>query len=215
MAGKGLSMREILEVKRLLELNFTNRKIAKALGIHRNTINKYVEEIRSSQLADPLRINDTKAKEELKNSWVKNIDWEKIKREYLNVVSLQVLHEELYESGRVRVGYSGFWKQLQKNVNFTKVTMVRTFKAGERCEIDYCDGISILDPVTGEIKSTELFVGVLCQSRYVFAEFSWSQKSVEFLSSHVNMFKYFGGVPQVLSPDNLKSAITKSHRYDP
>lgn len=29
------------------------------------------------------------------------------------------------------------------------------------------------------------------------------------------MFEYFGGVPQVLTPDNLKSAVTKSHRYDP
>jgi hypothetical protein len=29
------------------------------------------------------------------------------------------------------------------------------------------------------------------------------------------MFEYFGGVPQVASPDNLKSAVTKAHRYDP
>jgi hypothetical protein len=93
--------------------------------------------------------------------------------------------------------------------------MVRVFKPGERCEIDYCDGIDILDPVSGEIKTTELFVGVLCQSRYAFAEFTWSQKSSDFLGSHVNMFKYFSGTPQVVSPDNLKSAVTKAHRYDP
>lgn len=29
------------------------------------------------------------------------------------------------------------------------------------------------------------------------------------------MFNYFGGTAQVLSPDNLKSAVTKAHRYDP
>jgi hypothetical protein len=62
---------------------------------------------------------------------------------------------------------------------------------------------------------TELFVGVLCSSRYAFAEFTMSQKSQDFLSSHVRMLEFFGGSSQVISPDNLKSAVTKAHRYDP
>jgi hypothetical protein len=93
--------------------------------------------------------------------------------------------------------------------------MHRVFAPGSRTEIDYCDGIEILNPMTGEILSTQLFVGVLCHSRYVFAEFTFSQKSCDFLNSHVRMFEFFGGATQVLSPDNLKSAVTKTHRYDP
>ena len=66
-----------------------------------------------------------------------------------------------------------------------------------------------------EILETEFFVGVLCHSRYTFAEFTMTQNSRDFLESHVNMFEFFGGTTQVLSPDNLKSAVTKAHRYDP
>jgi hypothetical protein len=69
--------------------------------------------------------------------------------------------------------------------------------------------------VSGEIVETQLFMGVLCHSRYTFGEFTLSQKSQDFLSSHIRMFEFFQGVPEVLSPDNLKSAVSRVHRYDP
>jgi transposase len=205
MAGKGLEMADLKEIKRLQSLGFSNRKIGKALGIHRNTVNKYLEAqnqapVRSEKIINP--------------NWTNSVDWEELRREYLKGVALNVLHEELFSEGKVPVQYSGFWKQAKKNLNLSEATMVRVFRPGERVEIDYSDGIDILEPATGEIRKTEFFVGVLCQSRYTFAEFTWSQKSEDFLTSHVNMFSYFGGVPQVLSPDNLKSAVTKAHRYD-
>jgi hypothetical protein len=93
--------------------------------------------------------------------------------------------------------------------------MHRVFAPGSRIEIDYCDGIEFYEPITGEVLKTQLFVGVLCHSRYTFAEFTLTQKSADFLSSHVRMFEFFGGVTQVISPDNLKSAVTKAHKYDP
>jgi len=203
MAGKGLEMADLKEIKRLQSLGFSNRKIGKALGIHRNTVNKYLEAqnqapVRSEKIINP--------------NWTNSVDWEELRREYLKGVALNVLHEELFSEGKVPVQYSGFWKQAKKNLNLSEATMVRVFRPGERVEIDYSDGIDILEPATGEIRKTEFFVGVLCQSRYTFAEFTWSQKSEDFLTSHVNMFSYFGGVPQVLSPDNLKSAVTKAHR---
>ena len=148
-------------------------------------------------------------------SWTSEIDWENIRCEFLKGVPLNVLHEELFEAGKITILYNGFWRQVKKRLDLSEATMVRIFKPGERIEIDYADGIEILDPVTGEIQKTQFFVGVLCQSRYTFAEFTWTQSSSDFLQSHVNMFEYFGGTTQVLSPDNLKSAVTKAHRYDP
>lgn len=204
MATKGLSMADILEIKRLRELGLSNRQIGKALGIHRNTVNKYAEEISAENNS-----------ESPSPAWTQSLDWEGLRKDYLKGVSLNVLHEELFSEGKVPVQYPGFWKQVKRNLQLSQATMVRVFRPGERCEIDYSDGIEILDPASGEIKKTQFFVGVLCQSRYTFAEFTWSQKSEDFLNSHVNMFSYFGGVPQVISPDNLKSAVTKSHRYDP
>ncbi len=214
MAGNGLNVKDINEAKRLWKLGITNRQIARVLKIHRNSINKYVEQFKSEILN--LENQTSKAPAEISiRSWSDEIDWEKVRSEFLGGVSLNVIHEELVESNQVQVQYSGFWKQVQKRISLTEATMVRIFKPGERIEIDYADGIEILDPVTGEIRKTEFFVGVLCNSRYAFAEFTFTQSSCDFLQSHVNMFEYFGGVTQVLSPDNLKSAVTKAHRYDP
>ena len=212
MAGNGLNVRDNAEIKRLWNLEFTNRKIAQITGIHRNTVNKYVAlfELEKTQ---PLNVL-AEPRPPAAAADINKVDWLKVRTEFLSGVSLNVIHEELVEQNKVSVQYSGFWKQVQKFANLSEATMVRIFKPGERSEIDYADGISIMDPATGEIKETEFFVGVLCHSRYAFAEFTMTQSSSDFLESHVNMFEFFGGTTQVLSPDNLKSAVTKAHRYD-
>lgn len=213
MAGNGLNVKDLAEIKRLWGLNFSNRAIAKTSGVHRNTVNKYVAQFESETAQVPNAVTVVVAAEPAVG--LNKLDWQKIRTEFLSGVSLNVIHEELVEQNKVTVQYSGFWKQVQKFANLSEATMIRIFKPGERAEIDYADGISIIDPATGEIKETEFFVGVLCHSRYAFAEFTWTQSSADFLESHVNMFEFFGGTTQVLSPDNLKSAVTKAHRYDP
>lgn len=210
MAGNGLNVKDLAEIKRLWGLNFSNRAIAKTSGIHRNTVNKYVAQFELEKYQPPKAIAAAATVAE-----INNIDWLKVRTDFLSGVSLNVIHEELVEQNKVSVKYPGFWKQVQKFANLSEATMIRIFKPGERVEIDYADGIQIIDPATGEIKKTEFFVGVLCHSRYTFAEFTMTQSSADFLESHVNMFEFFGGTTQVLSPDNLKSAVTKAHRYDP
>lgn len=214
MAGNRLNMKDINEIKRLWKMGLTNRQIARASNgkIHRNTVNKYVKEFEDEKSPQP-SVEENKI--EPIEDWAATLDWEYVRSEYLRGVPLNILHSELFEVNKVPVQYPGFWKQAQKRIALTEATMVRIFKPAERTEIDYADGIEILDPATGEIRKTQLFVGVLCHSRYTFAEFTWTQNSSDFLQSHVNMFNHFGGTAQVLSPDNLKSAVTKTHRYDP
>ena len=43
----------------------------------------------------------------------------------------------------------------------------------------------------------------------------YSQKKADFLLALANALSYFGGVPQAIVPDNLKSAVTKANRYEP
>lgn len=212
MAGNGLNLKESDEIKRLWKLGLKKRAIARATKIHRNTVSKYIEEFifENSGAANKLP-----AKIASPVSWTSSLDWENIRSEYLRGTPLNIIHEELLENKKIDIQYAGFWKQAQKRISLTESTMVRIFKPGERIEIDYADGIELLDPVTGEVRKTQFFVGVLCHSRYAFAEFTMTQGSCDFLQSHVNMFEYFGGVTPILSPDNLKSAVTKVHRYDP
>lgn len=86
---------------------------------------------------------------------------------------------------------------------------------GERSFVDYCDGIALIDPVSGAKVPTELFVGALGASSYTFAMASLSQELPAWLDSHVRMYEYFGGVPALTIPDNLRSGVNRADRYEP
>lgn len=73
----------------------------------------------------------------------------------------------------------------------------------------------IVDRVTGEQIEVEVFVAVLGASQYSYVEATLSQRKEDFLGSVENAFHYFGGVPAAVVPDNLKSAVTRSSRYEP
>jgi len=56
---------------------------------------------------------------------------------------------------------------------------------------------------------------VLGASNYTYAEATWSQGLGDWIGSHVRAFAYFDGVPAILVPDNLRSGVSKAHRYEP
>lgn len=205
MAGRVLAVSKSEEIKRLKFLGLSDRAIARSLGIHRQTVKKYLNE----------DVEVTLPEAATEPEWASRLNWPDLIAEASRGTPVSVLWEELIEQGQITIQYPGFWKAFKKRCPTLVQSMHRVFELGSRCEIDYADGIEFVNPATGEVIQTELFMGVLCHSRYVFGEFTLSQSSADFLSSHVRMFEHFGGVPQVVSPDNLKSAVTKSHRYDP
>jgi transposase len=73
----------------------------------------------------------------------------------------------------------------------------------------------IYDPATGEIREAEIFVGVLGASNLTYAEATWTQQLADWTGAHVRMFRFFGGIPRLLVPDNLKSGVNKASFYDP
>jgi transposase len=56
---------------------------------------------------------------------------------------------------------------------------------------------------------------VLGASNLTYAEASWTQQLADWTGAHVRMFRFFGGAPKLLVPDNLKSGVTKASFYDP
>ncbi|MEN7974046.1 MAG: IS21 family transposase, partial [Verrucomicrobiota bacterium] len=82
--------------------------------------------------------------------------------------------------------------------------------------VDYAGQTAeVVDRSTGEVRCAQVFVAVLGASSYTFAEATWSQQLPDWIGSHVRAFEFFGGVPGVIVPDNLKSGVTKAHRYEP
>ena len=68
---------------------------------------------------------------------------------------------------------------------------------------------------TGESRVAQIFVAVLGCSNLSYAEATWSQGSADWLGSQVRALQYVGDVPRAIVPDNLKSGVTKAHRYEP
>ncbi len=61
----------------------------------------------------------------------------------------------------------------------------------------------------------EVFVAILGASQLIYVEAVMSQKKHDFISASDNAIWYVGGAVEALVPDNLKSAVTKAHRYEP
>jgi transposase len=94
--------------------------------------------------------------------------------------------------------------------------MRQVHTAGEKAFVDYAgQRPTIVDSTTGEVIAVELFVAVLGASNYTFAEATRSQQSADWIASHVRAVEYFGGVPAVWVPDQLRTGVTRPCRYEP
>ena len=72
-----------------------------------------------------------------------------------------------------------------------------------------------VDPLTGQQIEVELFVAVLGASNYTYAEATRTQRSADFIASHVRALAFMGGVPGAIVPDQLKTGVTLACRYEP
>lgn len=131
-------------------------------------------------------------------------------------VTLMLLHLEYLEAHADGLRFSSFcdhyaaWKKRQQP------TMRQTHTAGENMFVDYAgQKPRIVDAKTGEVREVELFVAVLGASNLVFAEATESQRVPDFVGSCRRAFESFGGVTAAIVPDQLKSAVVKSDRYEP
>jgi transposase len=88
--------------------------------------------------------------------------------------------------------------------------------AGEKLFIDYCGPtMPIVDRHTGEFREAQIFVSVLGASSYTYAEATYTQSLPDWIASHQRALRFYGGVPALLVPDNLKAAVNSADRYEP
>jgi transposase len=94
------------------------------------------------------------------------------------------------------------------------VVLRQQHRPGEKTFVDFCDGIALTDPVTGEKIPTELFVGALGASSYTFAMATLTQELPAWLDCHVRMFEFYEGVSALTIPDNLRAGVKRADRYE-
>lgn len=221
-----LSMRKISEVLRQrFHLKRKVREIATSLNISTGSVSWYVQRAKAAGLTWPLPEGITEealhnqlflpVQEKTKNR--ARPDWEWVNRELRKKgMTLMLLWREYRESQPDGLCYSQFCHHFLQYKKSVTPVMRQTHKAGEKCFVDYA-GMTMpwLDIKTGEIKESEIFVGCLGASQFTFVEAAHTQQLPDWIQSHVNMFEFFGGVTEIIVPDNLKSGVTKAHRYDP
>src|SRR5437660_7739506 len=81
------------------------------------------------------------------------------------------------------------------------------FAPGECAQVDWGSFGAV--PVGQTCRRLSFFVMVLCYSRMLYVEFTVSQTMEHFLACHQHAFDFFGGIPQKVMVDNLKSAVLK------
>jgi len=144
-------------------------------------------------------------------------DWPQIHQEMKRKsVTLFLLWQEYKAQSPSGFQYSYFCDLYREFTGKLTLSMRQTHLAGEKLFVDYAGPtIPIVDRTSGEEHPAQVFVAVLGASNYTFAEATMTQCLADWTGSHVRAFDYFGGVTEIVVPDNLKSGVTKPCRYDP
>ena len=126
----------------------------------------------------------------------------------------------LWEEYRVEhptgLGYSPFCKRFGAYQATLDPRMCQSHKAGEKLFVDYAGmSLPLIDPKTGEITDAQIFVATLGASSYTYAEATLTQSVPDWIGSHLRAFAFFGGTPELLVCDNLRSGITRACFYEP
>jgi transposase len=225
-------MRKTREVLRLhYELKLSQHQIARSCGLGQSTVHACLKRAAAAGLSWPLSSewDDQHLEEALYQKPAREApatttaerpppDFPAIHQELQTHahLTLQLLWQEYREANPAGYGYSRFCELYQRWRRHLDVVLRQEHVAGEKVFVDYAGAtIPIYDPQTGTVQQAALFVAVLGASNYTYAEATESQQLPCWIGSHIRSFEFFGGVPKISVPDNLKSGVNHPCRYEP
>jgi len=215
------SMTKQLEALRLIHTTtLSDREIALALRLSKTTIGRYRKiaahkRLTWDQMRDwsPAKVDATFNKKHNGNKVKPQVSYAEV-HDYLlaHKMTLQVWYEdyarEHYPNHR---SYSNISAGLRAYRSTMPSFMHKIHVPGQRVEVDFAGGtIDYHDRHTNQRKKAVIFVGTLPASSYAFALAIESQSGPEFFRAHADMFEFFGGVPDIVVPDNAKCAMITS-----
>ena len=218
-------MRKVFSILRLSAEGVTARQISLSLGIARSTVKECQDRAAAAGIGWPVpaELDETALERRLyPPSTVRAdsrpaVDWAAIHAELRRKgVTLFLLHQEYKENFPDGYQYSRFCERYREWAGKIDLVMRQEHRAGEKMFVDYSgQTLPIIDRRTGEIHQAEVFAGALGASSYTYAEATWTQALPDWLGSHVRMLEFFGCSPRISVSDNLKSGVTRPHRYEP
>jgi transposase len=220
-------MRKIKDVLRLkFETDLSKRQIARSCHISRPTVTEYLSRFAQAGLSWPAaaELDDATLEHKLYPPAPalpvldRTIpDWSQVHRQLRRKgVTLALLWHEYKAAHPEGFQYSWFCNQYRAWAGKLDVVMRQEHRAGEKLFVDYAgQTVEVVDRRSGEVRQAQIFVAVLGASNYTYAEATWTQQLADWIGSHVRAFEFLGGTSEVIVPDNLRSGVSKAHRYEP
>ena len=234
MANNAVDMSKLKQVLRMFKNGgMSNRSIAEAVDLDKNTVNKYVNQAKhdSMSIDELLSLDDPVLAHRMAGGNAaytdKRFDELKGRLPYYASelhrphVTMQLLWEEYRKESEHPYGITQFKEHLNRYIagstGKTASTILKDlYVGGEKAFLDFSGGkMQYVDIDTGEIHDAEIFVASLPATDYGFAMAVPSQKVEDFLTAVARFFEHIGGVPKILVPDNLKSAVIKREKGMP
>jgi transposase len=226
MAQKGLSMRTVREVLRLRwGLGLSIHKVAQSCKVSPSTVLEYERRAKGAGLSWPLPegMDDAELEQLLAGGPPAASDrrglptraylLEEMRKPHVTLMLLWMEYKAVHPDG---YQYTQFWRYYQEGKKQLEVALRQEHRAGEKLFSDYSgDSLRLTDPHTGEVRDAPVFVAVLGASNYTYAEAAPDMTLPHWIGAHIRALEYLGGAPQIIVPDNTRTAVLRPDRYEP
>lgn len=228
MANKTIDMVKVRRLVQLFLSGASKNSISQQLGLHRNTIDKYLRSLLSTGISGErlLSLTDEELHQLVYNPPLNKLpderheDLEKCYSYFIQElkstgVTRKTLWEEYREAHPEGYSYAQFCLHLSQHLLVTKATMILTHRCGDVMQVDFAGKkLSIIDRQTGEIIECPVLVCVLPYSGKTYVE-ALPTAGQEYLFNALSRgLRYFGGVPNNILSDNMRQVVTKNSRYE-
>jgi len=205
MANRTINMEVIKQIGILSKLGYAKKAIARELNLSKNTVKSYLA--KRDEPPEP----ELNSRREILFDFFPYVKKE-LRRKG---VTRQILWGEYRGKHPDGYSYGHFCEYLNTWLQNKDASLHIEQLPGDKLYLDFTGHKpSIVDPETGEIREVEAFVSVLGFSGKTYVRACESQKKEDFLPCIVHSLNYYGCVPNVLVPDNLKSGVDKANRYE-
>jgi transposase len=227
MPREKTSVRKVKEILRLgLKEGRSQREIAQSTGVSKTTVQEVLSKTRAAGL-DWAALGTMREYEILEKVVYPGVsggapkrplpNWAAIRADLLKKGNtLALLWMDYKEAQPDGLQYSRFCELYRNWEKQSRLVLRHNHVAGDKLFVDF-SGLTVpwLDLATNTVRNAEVFVAVLGASNFTFAKAAADQTLKSWIDLHVDAFAFFGGVPQAVVPDNLRSGVSKACRYDP
>ncbi len=228
MAQKAIDMNRIRQVQQLRDDGVPIKEIVRRTGISRKTVKKYLRKLEeipgladNGMLSDkklaPLVYNDDNTIVRGKRQEALLLHFEQAKGElHKTGVTKQLLWMEYFQDHLDGYQYSQYCYWFAKYLKDTDPAFHWEYTSGEFTQVDFAGKkLSYVDKQTGGLIACDVFIGILPFSGLLFCEAVASQKTADFAHCINEMVTYIGGVTKTILCDNLRTAVTRSDKFEP